>query len=85
MVNCDFSDRLWFILASRCNEILQGVNDVQTEADRRVQHCILASLNKLFPKVAVIAEEVNACAAIANVVLPVVWCCNLLPALYLMY
>ena len=38
---------------------LQGVNDVQTEADRRVQHCILASLNKLFPDVAVIAEEVK--------------------------
>ena len=38
---------------------LQGINDVQTEADRRVQHCILASLNKLFPNVTVIAEEVK--------------------------
>ena len=38
---------------------LQGANDVQTEADRRVQHCILASLNKQFPDVAVIAEEVK--------------------------
>jgi len=31
---------------------------VQTEADRQAQHCILASLNKLFPNVTVIAEEV---------------------------
>jgi len=46
---------------------LQGINDVQTEADRRVQHCILASLNKLFPNVAVIAEEVKCVCCFTSV------------------
>jgi len=50
---------------------LQGINDVQTEADRRVQHCILASLNKLFPNVTVIAEEVKHYTA-----------CNICPSTY---
>lgn len=49
---------LFFLQASVINWF-QGINDVQTEADRRVQHCIVASLNKLFPNVTVIAEEVS--------------------------
>jgi 3'(2'), 5'-bisphosphate nucleotidase len=35
----------------------KGVNDLQTEADRSVQRCVLASLHKLFPTVAVFGEE----------------------------
>ena len=39
---------------------LQGVNDPQTEADRRAQRCIFATLKKRFPKINIIGEEVNA-------------------------
>jgi len=35
----------------------KGINDLQTEADRSVQRCILASLRKQFANVAVIGEE----------------------------
>lgn len=35
----------------------KGVNDLQTEADRSVQRCILASLHSQFPGVTVIGEE----------------------------
>lgn len=36
----------------------KGVNDLQTEADRSVQRCIVSSLSKQFPKVSIIGEEV---------------------------
>lgn len=32
---------------------------MQTEADRAAQRCIIASLHKQFPKVAIIGEEVH--------------------------
>lgn len=35
----------------------KGVNDLQTEADRSVQRCIMASLNSQFPNVTIIGEE----------------------------
>ncbi|XP_055700188.1 3'(2'),5'-bisphosphate nucleotidase 1 [Phlebotomus papatasi] len=37
----------------------KGKDDLQTEADRSAQRCIVASLNKLFPKAKVIGEEGN--------------------------
>ncbi|XP_067120686.1 3'(2'),5'-bisphosphate nucleotidase 1 [Centruroides vittatus] len=36
----------------------KGVNDLQTEADRSVQRCIVTSLSRQFPKVSIIGEEV---------------------------
>lgn len=36
---------------------LKGVNDLQTEADRSAQRCIVSSLLKTFPTVTVIGEE----------------------------
>lgn len=35
----------------------KGLNDLQTEADRSAQRCIMASLTKQFPNVAIIGEE----------------------------
>ncbi|XP_060081635.1 3'(2'),5'-bisphosphate nucleotidase 1-like isoform X2 [Ylistrum balloti] len=35
----------------------KGKNDLQTEADRSAQRCIVASLHKQFPKVAIYGEE----------------------------
>ncbi|KAK3595969.1 hypothetical protein CHS0354_032484 [Potamilus streckersoni] len=35
----------------------KGKNDLQTEADRSVQRCIVASLHKQFPKVPIFGEE----------------------------
>ena len=35
----------------------QGIDDPQTEADRRAQQCILTTLKKRFPNVTVVAEE----------------------------
>ncbi|RUS84597.1 hypothetical protein EGW08_007624 [Elysia chlorotica] len=35
----------------------KGKNDLQTEADRAAQRCIVASLHKQFPKVAIFGEE----------------------------
>ncbi|GFO35643.1 3'(2'),5'-bisphosphate nucleotidase 1 [Plakobranchus ocellatus] len=37
----------------------KGKNDLQTEADRAAQRCIVASLHKQFPKVAIFGEEVS--------------------------
>ena len=37
----------------------QGGNDPQTEADRKAQRCIVASLTKKFPEISVQGEEVN--------------------------
>lgn len=34
-----------------------GENDLQTEADRSAQRCIVASLGKQFPDVTIIGEE----------------------------
>jgi 3'(2'), 5'-bisphosphate nucleotidase len=39
----------------RC--LVQGVNDPQTEADRRAQQCIIGNLNKKFPLMSIIGEE----------------------------
>ncbi|XP_015921481.1 3'(2'),5'-bisphosphate nucleotidase 1 isoform X2 [Parasteatoda tepidariorum] len=35
----------------------KGINDIQTEADRSAQRCIVNSLSKHFPKVTIIGEE----------------------------
>lgn len=35
----------------------KGLNDLQTEADRSAQRCIVASLQKQFPKVTIFGEE----------------------------
>ncbi|XP_046557871.1 3'(2'),5'-bisphosphate nucleotidase 1-like [Haliotis rubra] len=35
----------------------KGKNDLQTEADRSAQRCIIASLHRQFPKVAIFGEE----------------------------
>nr|CAH0103015.1 unnamed protein product [Daphnia galeata] len=35
----------------------KGVNDPQTEADRRAQQCIIGNLNKKFPLMSIIGEE----------------------------
>nr|CDS29822.1 3'(2')5' bisphosphate nucleotidase 1 [Hymenolepis microstoma] len=35
----------------------KGVNDLQTQADRSVQHCIVSSLSKNFPEICIIGEE----------------------------
>lgn len=36
---------------------LQGKNDLQTEADRSAQRCIVTSLSRQFPSVTIIGEE----------------------------
>ncbi|XP_027216533.1 3'(2'),5'-bisphosphate nucleotidase 1 isoform X1 [Penaeus vannamei] len=35
----------------------ESVRDLQTEADRAAQRCIISSLNKCFPKITIIGEE----------------------------
>ncbi|VDO08650.1 unnamed protein product [Rodentolepis nana] len=35
----------------------KGVNDLQTQADRSAQHCIVSSLSKNFPEICIIGEE----------------------------
>ncbi|XP_075556368.1 3'(2'),5'-bisphosphate nucleotidase 1 isoform X2 [Dermacentor variabilis] len=35
----------------------EGINDLQTEADRSVQRCIVTSLSQQFPKLTIIGEE----------------------------
>ena len=37
----------------------EGKNDLQTEADRAVQKCIVSSLHKQFPSLTIIGEEVS--------------------------
>ncbi|KAK0182837.1 hypothetical protein PV327_000931 [Microctonus hyperodae] len=39
------------------NIIDKGVNDIQTEADRSAQNCIIESLSRQFPDVTIIGEE----------------------------
>lgn len=36
---------------------MKGINDLQTEADRSAQRCIIASLSKAFPSLKIIGEE----------------------------
>lgn len=43
-------------LFNECH-LVQGVNDPQTEADRRAQQCIIGNLNKKFPLMSIIGEE----------------------------
>lgn len=52
---------------------LKGVeeNDLQTEADRSAQRCIVASLSKQFPDVTIIGEE-GALNGIDEVIIDVV-------------
>lgn len=38
--------------------LTQGVNDLQTEADRSAQRLIVGSISGLFPSITVIGEEV---------------------------
>ena len=35
----------------------QGINDLQTEADRSAQRCIVANLARQFPRLTIIGEE----------------------------
>ena len=42
---------------------IQGGNDPQTEADRRAQRCIVASLTTRFPGIRVEGEEVSPSAS----------------------
>lgn len=39
------------------NIVEKGKNDLQTEADRSAQRCIVTSLSKQFPNVTIIGEE----------------------------
>ena len=39
--------------------VTQGYDDPQTEADRRAQRCIVASLSSQFPNITIIGEEVG--------------------------
>lgn len=41
------------------NIIDKGINDLQTEADRNAQRCIVNSLTQKFPKITIIGEEVK--------------------------
>lgn len=46
------------VLASGKLDIVdKGVNDLQTQADRSAQHCIVSSLSKRFPGICIIGEE----------------------------
>ena len=38
---------------------VQGGNDPQTEADRKAERCIVASLSKRFPEINIQGEEVR--------------------------
>ena len=38
---------------------VQGGNDPQTEADRKAERCIVASLSKRFPEINIQGEEVS--------------------------
>lgn len=40
------------------NFIFKGINDLQTEADRSAQNCIVTSLSRQFPLISIIGEEV---------------------------
>jgi 3'(2'), 5'-bisphosphate nucleotidase len=37
--------------------VFQGKNDLQTQADRSAQQCIVSSLSKQFPSIKIIGEE----------------------------
>ncbi|VDD82129.1 unnamed protein product [Mesocestoides corti] len=46
------------VLASgKLGVVDKGVNDLQTQADRSAQHCIVSSLSKHFPGLCIIGEE----------------------------
>lgn len=53
------------------NIVEKGKNDLQTEADRSAQKCIIASLSKKFPNITIIGEE-----AISNDNVPSDWIVN---------
>lgn len=46
----------------------KGKNDLQTEADRSAQRCIVASLSQMFPNLAIIGEE-----GVSNLEVPSDW------------
>ena len=50
-----------------------GKNDLQTEADRSAQRCIVASLHRQFPKIAIYGEEVNYCSYLSSQEMEVPW------------
>ncbi len=50
------SSLLTFI-SLRASILLQGVDDPQTVADRRAQHCIIASLKARWPQLTIVGEE----------------------------
>ena len=49
------SCRTWLM----CCSVVQGYDDPQTEADRRAERCIVATLTTRFPHITVIGEEVS--------------------------
>jgi 3'(2'), 5'-bisphosphate nucleotidase len=51
LINAAFLYMILFVL------FLQGKNDLQTEADRSAQRCIVTSLSRQFPSITIIGEE----------------------------
>ena len=55
--------KFFYCKVQQCSEssvyvhVSQGYDDPQTEADRRAQRCIMATLRSRFPKLTVIGEE----------------------------
>ncbi|KAM7538998.1 hypothetical protein Aperf_G00000054829 [Anoplocephala perfoliata] len=45
------------LLSGKLEVVDKGVNDLQTQADRSVQHCIVNSLSKMFPGICIVGEE----------------------------
>ena len=58
-----FTNFFFYCKVQQCSEssvyvhVSQGYDDPQTEADRRAQRCIMATLRSRFPKLTVIGEE----------------------------
>ena len=52
----------------------QGGNDPQTEADRKAQRCIVASLTKRFPGINIQGEEVSLSTTMIIIIFIVVCC-----------
>ena len=48
-----------YIITVLLSPHVQGGNDPQTEADRKAERCIVASLSKRFPEINIQGEEVR--------------------------
>lgn len=59
---------------------MQGYDDPQTEADRRAERCIVATLTTRFPNITVIGEEVrNLVTVLCGLHAVHLQLCNLIP------